>query len=456
MQRFYCHLLAQGFFWGSYGFIPGAVWAAPASPPAARPVPAEDGAVEDLDLEKLGDALVEPGAVERVNLDAAEPAVDPLPVTGGGSRGRAGRWKVAPHFELKATYDDNIFITPDHQVEDVIVVASPGLRVGYWDYEDEMERYLDRHRSASVLDHGGGNFLVLDYTASLLGFVKTSSQNTLDQDALFDWRWQIAKLDLTARSHFVSTSAPNADVGGRVRRDTLTTEVTASYQWSERLAGEVTVAHVIQEPEGFTGSVEWRNEDYVDFQATPLLHVAVGGAVGRVEVEDSPDQIFERLLGRIKYEPTPKIGVRLNGGVEFRQSDGVIGDRVDPVFSAELRYAPAEETLVVLRGFRQVQTSVWRPDQVNLSTGVSVRFERMLRTGLHLSVEGGYSREDYSATPGTRSRQDDAFFVQGGLIYNFAAWGNVGLGCEYRRNDSSNRSSDFQNTRVTVQVGLSF
>jgi len=247
MRPFYCQLLAQGIFWGSYGLFPGSVGAAPASPPAARPGAAEEGAVEDFDLEKLGDSLVEQGTLESATLDAAEPAVAPLPVTGGGSQGRAGRWKVAPHFELKAMYDDNIFITPDRRVEDVIVVASPGLRVGYWDYEDEMERYLDRNRSASVLDRGAGNFLVLDYTAILLGFVKTSAQNTLDQDALFDWRWQISKLDLTARSHFVSTSLPDADVGGRVRRDMLTTEVTASYQWSERLKGEVTVANVIQD-----------------------------------------------------------------------------------------------------------------------------------------------------------------------------------------------------------------
>jgi len=407
-------------------------------------------------LEKLGDSLVEQGTLESATLDAAEPAVAPLPVTGGGSPGRAGRWKVAPHFELKAMYDDNIFITPDRRVEDVIVVASPGLRVGYWDYEDEMERYLDRNRSASVLDRGAGNFLVLDYTAILLDFVKTSAQNTLDQDALFDWRWQISKLDLTARSHFVSTSLPDADVGGRVRRDMLTTEVTASYQWSERLKGEVTVANVIQDPDGFTGSVEWRNENYVDFQATPLLHVAVGGAVGRVEVEDSPEQIFERILGRINYEPTPKIGVRLHGGVEFRQSDGAIGDRVSPVFDGAVRYAPAEATLIVLEGFRRVEISASQPDVIYTTTGCALRFERTLRAGLQFSVEGGYAHAAYVEATEADQRNDDFYYVRTGVLYNFAHWGNVGLGYEYRSNSSSRAPSSFENTRITVQAGLSF
>ena len=34
-----------------------------------------------------------------------------------------------------------------------------------------MERYLDRDRSAATIDKGVGNFLVVDYTAILLGFV---------------------------------------------------------------------------------------------------------------------------------------------------------------------------------------------------------------------------------------------------------------------------------------------
>ncbi|MCE9609383.1 MAG: outer membrane beta-barrel protein [Chthoniobacter sp.] len=457
MRRSYRQILAHGILLGSCGFFAAAAIAAPARPaPSSNETPSA-GAAEELDLERLGDTLAEDGAAHRVSADAAEPAVEPAPVEGHTTAPPAGRWHVAPHFDLRATYDDNIFITPHNQVEDVVIVASPGLRAGFWDYEEEMEGYLDRKKSATVLDRGGvGNFLVLDYTASLLGFVKTSSQNAVDQDARFETRWHWAKVEVGAKSQFLSTSTPDADVGGRVRRNTVTTELTASYQLSEKLSANVTLANVYRDPRGFTRSVEWRNEDYVDYQVTPLLHVAVGGAVGRVEVEDSADQVFERVLGRVTYEPTAKIGVRLNGGVEFRQSDGAVGDRVDPVFSAELRYAPAEETLLALRGFRQLEISASRPDQVYTNTGVELRFERMLRTGWHLAVGGGYSRVDYSASSGVPSREDDFFFAEAGLIYNFAHWGNVGLNYEYRQDDSTNPSSSFENSRVTLQVGLSF
>ena len=456
MSRLYSRFLTHGILLGSCPFFYVAACAEQTSPPPSRQVAPADGAVEQLDLERLGDSLLESGTMEPATLDAAEAAVDPLPVTGGGRQPRAGRWKVAPHFELKATYDDNIFITSDNQVEDFIVAASPGLRVGYWDYEEEMELYLDRNRSASVLDKGVGNFLVLDYTATLLGFAKTSSQNTMDQKALFDTRWHLAKLDIAGGCHFVSTSEADRDLGGRVRRNTLTTEVTASYQFSERLTGEVGLANVIADPEGFTGSVEWRNEDYVDYQVTPLLRAGLGGAVGRIAVEDSADQVFERILGRVNYEATGKLGLRVRGGVEFRQSDGTLGDRMDPVFDGSVRYAPAEATLIVFEGFRRVEISAAHPDDIYTTTGCALRFERTLRAGLQFSVEGGYAHADYAESFGDARRKDDFFYVRAGVLYNFARWGNVGLGYEYRSNSSSRASSSFENTRITVQAGLSF
>ena len=441
---------------GGCPFFHGGGFAAQTNPLPVRQSAPADAAAEPFALERMGDSLFESGAVEPARLDAAESAAEPLAVTEEGVQPRAGRWKVSPHFDFSATYDDNIFITPDNPVEDFIFTISPGLRIGFWDTDDEMARYLDRDRSATVFDRDAGNFLVFDYTASLLGFVKTSSENTMDQAALFDARWHFGRLEVAGGSHFVSKSETDADVSGRLRRKTLTTEVTASYQLTERLAGEVTVANVIHDPEGFTGSVEWRNEDYVDFQVTPLLHAALGGAVGRVAVEDSADQVFERILGRVNYETTEKLSLRLGGGVEFRQSDGAIGDRVDPVFECMVRYAPAEETLVVLEGFRRVEVSAWHPDTIYTSTGVGLRFERTLRTGLHLSVGGGYSREEYAEMPGVATRNDDFFYVRAGVLYNFARWGNVGLSYEYRQNDSTIPSSSFENTRVTVQVGLRF
>lgn len=409
---------------------------------------------EHLELENLGDTLLESGNMEQDNLDAAEFAVEPPIVTSAPEERRAGRWKVSPHFELRATYDDNIFIRPDNEVEDFIITAAPGIAVGYWDNEEEMAQFLDRKRSASLVERGAGNFLVLDYTAILLGFVKTSSQNAFDQDARFDAGWQLGRLTLGAGTHFESKSEADIDVGGRVRRTKIGSEVTARYALSGRTNVEANFYNEVIDREGFIRTIEWRNENYLEYAVTPLMNAAIGVAVGRVEVEDSEDQVFERILGRADYEMTGKMRLHVRGGVEFRQSDGIPGDRVDPVGDVAVRYSISEGTLIVLDGFRRVQPSASQPEELITATGATLRFERSLSTGLLFSVEGGYTNADYTDSPGLDPRTDDIFHVRAGLLYNFASWGNVGIECEYRRDDSSRASSSFENRQITVHVGV--
>lgn len=427
--------------------------AQPPDPPAKAGTPAAEPSAAPFEMPSLGDELLESGTLEQPGLEAVESASEPVAAT-GDEKPRAGRWKVSPHLRLEAMYDDNIFIQPTGKVADFVFTAAPGLTVGYWDYEEEMERYLDRERSATLIDRGAGSFLVLDYTAILLGFVETSSQDAFDQDALLDVRWRLEKLTLGASSHFESKSEADIDVGGRVRRTAVATEVTADYQLSERTSVAVNFYNVIQDRETFVRTLEWRNEDYLDYQLTPLLRAGLGGAVGRLEVEDHADQVFERILGRVNFESTAKLSFDARGGVEFRQSDGPLGDRADPVFNVTARYSLAEATLVALDGHRRVEPSSSRPDEDYVATGVSLRFERTLRTGLRFSVEGGYEHTDYTESSGLAPRRDDFFFVRAGLLYNFARWGNAGISYEYRENDSSRGGSSFENNRVTFQVSL--
>ena len=408
--------------------------------------------VERLDETDLGSTLLESGVMEPGSLDAAESAALPI-VTGGTDSGRGGRWKISPHLELRATYDDNIFIRPDNQVEDFIFTASPGLALGYWDNEEEMARYLDRTGGASRVDQGVGNFFILDYTAILLGFAKTSSQNAFDQDVLLDSGWQVGKLTLGAGTHFESKSESDIDIGGRVRRTAVTSKLEASYQLSERTSVETNFYNEVKDRENYIGTVEWRNESYLAYALTPLVSAALGVAVGSVDVENGADQVFERILGRAVYDLTGKLNLHVRGGVEFRQSDGS-GDHVNPVIDVAVRYSLAEGTLIALDGFRRVETAALRPDQLYTATGVSLRFERQLANGLHFTIEGGYATTDYTESGGTDGRSDDFFYARAGLLYNFARWGNVGLGYEYRRNDSTNGLSSFENNQISTQVSL--
>jgi len=416
-------------------------------------LPAQEPGPTPLELPSLTEELSESGLAPSFSLEAVESASEPVAAT-GGEQVRASRWKVSPHLHLEATYDDNIFIRATGKVADFVFTAAPGLAIGYWDYEEEMEGYLERDRSAALLDKGEGSFFVLDYTAILLDFARTQSQDAFNQDARFDIRWRAEKLAVRASSHFESKSETDINIGGRLRRTAVATEVSADYQFSPKTSLSVGFENVIEDRDNFVRTSEWRNETYLDYKVTPLTRVGVGGALGRLEVEGQPDRVFERMLARLDYESTAKLGLAARGGLEFRQTDSAFGDSVTPVFDIKLRYAPAEGTLITLDGYRRKKPSIAQPDEDYTATGVGLHCERSVRTGLRLSIDGGYEHTAYDTPAGRAPRDDDFFYARAGLLYNFAHWGNIGISYEYRQKDSTEPSASFENNRITFQVGL--
>lgn len=416
---------------------------------AQEPLPTPDWGVEHL-----GDALLETAAIEPRELAVPELASEPTVILNGLEQPRASRWKVSPHVDLTASYDDNIFIQPVNATADFVFALEPGIALGFWDDEERMERFLDRDRPASSIDRGQGNFLLLDYTAVLLGFEKTSSENSLGHDARIQAQWQLARLTLGAAFHAESKSEKSNDAAGRVRRKAFASEITTRYQLTEKTSLEVDFFNVIQDFEGLVRSNEWRNENYLDYQLTPLAHVAVGLALGRVEVESGANQVFERILARALYSLTEKVEIVARGGAEFRQSGGAAGDHVNPVFDLETRYSPSAVTRIGLDAYRRVETSAFQPDQDFTLTGIALKVTHALPGGLHLSLAGGFELADYTESPGQAGRTDHYYYVRPGLLYNFAHWANAELTYEYRQNDSSRPDASFENNVVSVRGSM--
>jgi hypothetical protein len=208
----------------------------------------------DAGAESLGDLLRESEAAAPETLNAA----DPVAIVPGAGPGSRGRWRATPHLDMRATYDDNIFIGHRGRTDDFIFALSPGVALGYWESNDERERYLDKERAASFVQPGQGNFCLVDYTATLLGFAKTHSQNAFDQDALITGRRGWEKLVLSGAMHLESKSETNTEVGGRIRRRTQTGELTSTYQATEKTALGLAFYDRLNDPEDFVQTLEWR------------------------------------------------------------------------------------------------------------------------------------------------------------------------------------------------------
>ena len=409
------------------------------------------------DISDVGESLLVSPATESEQSDAAEALNLELGPTVINEEIPSGRWKVSPHLEARMTYDDNIFIQHDHKVDDFIFTLSPGLAIGIWDAEKRRtDGFLDRQNLATEIDKGRGSYFAVDYTAILLGFAKTDSQNAFDQDARMDARWQADKWSLSGVVQYESKSETNTDIGTRIRRKTFSAEVVASYRVSDKTAIDTSASFRANDPENYVRSTTWKVESEASYEMTPLVRVGIGGAVGGVETDGGSDDFFERVLTRAAYRFDEKLDFEVRGGVEFRQSDGAAGDRVNPIFSVRAGYEPAEGTRIGLEAFRSVETSEFRPEESYERTGVALTFLRSLRSGFHLRLDAGYQQSDYSGFADESGREDQYFFVRPNILYNFASWGNAALTYEFRKNDSNRTTSTFNNNQIKFQVNFAY
>lgn len=418
-------------------------------------LPGEEPLVITTEFADLGPSLLVSPASEAEQLSAAEELSRELGPTVMNEDVPSGRWKVTPHLETRVTYDDNIFIQNRNRVEDFIFTLSPGIAVGIWDEERRRtDGFLDRENAATVIDKGRGSFFAADYTAILMGFAKTDSQNAFDQDARIDGRWQAERWSLGGGVRYEDKSESNTDIGTRIRRETISAEIVASYRVSDKTAIDANATFKSNKPEDYVQTTAWKVEAFASYEATPLVRFGFGGAFGAVHVDGGAGDIFERILVRAAYKYSEKLNFEARGGVEFRQSDGQAGDRTNPIFSFAANYDPAAGTRIGLEAYRSVETSEFRPEEGYERTGITASLHRAMRAGFHFQLEGGYQQTDYTGVESETGRQDHYFFVRPGLLYNFADWGNASLTYEYRNNDSNRESSNFYNNQATFQVNI--
>ncbi len=419
--------------------------------PVVEPLPQEVGPASMIGAEN---ALLDMNAAESAAIDAAETPEAVLDAPNPGPP--APKWKVIPHFDVSVMWDDNIFIQSENEIEDFLFTFSPGLTVGYIDEESRLERFYDRQVRASRALQYEGNFFLLDYTPSFVVFLDNDGENSFDQDARFEARWQLQKLSLSAQAAFLSKNETNTELGARLRHTGMSAGLSARYEFTERTSAELGAFFQDDDYQDASGNTEYRGEGYLNYALSPLVEFGVGVVFGLVDVENGPKQTFERILARGSYELTEKVEVRAQAGVEFRQFDDEGGDQTNPIFEIELNYYPAELTRLGLNVHRRVIPSISEPSESVDTTGVALTFARTLRTGLRFLAEAGYESSDYSGSSVGSARSDDYFYGRAGLIYNFAAWGSAGVGYEYRNNDSTRSASGFTNNRITFDVSLTF
>jgi hypothetical protein len=366
------------------------------------------------------------------------------------------------HYELRlnihSVYDDNINITQGVRESDFYTAIEPSITLGFGDLVSRE-----------------GNFLSVNYLASLYLFADHSENNALQHVLQLDGQYQMNRLTLnltqsvqildgTDIRSLDSTGSfsqqVNLDVAGRTRFNIYMTHANAAYYLTGKTFLSVGADYTASDYQNLISSTTISGNLFLNYNYGPKLVIGLGGTVGSNEVDSpTPDQTFEQVNVRFTYQLTGKIDVRASAGVEFRHFDGDMRDQyTSPVFDIGLNYVPFDGTTISLTASRRTLNSAVLASQDFATTNFTVSLRQRMFDRVYLGVNAGYENSDYfSAVSNSGSgRSDDYFFVQPSIGVRVTRFWTVGAYYLHRANDSSFDVFSFHDNQVGFRSTLEF
>jgi len=351
------------------------------------------------------------------------------------------RWKFQLAFRTGVSHDDNIFLSTRQKVSANIFEIGANFNLTWGDYIDKKESFLSIQYAPSYLFYGGHSGL-----------------NGFEQDGALLSQWRIARLTLGLDARLTTLIGGDVDVGTRADRTLYHIALTAKYDYSDRTSFETSIAQNSSSYRAYAGSVEWVNENWVDYRIAPKTRLGLGLALGELRPDGSDTQTYQQALLRLTNPATGKLSFTASGGVEFRQFGGGEGSQTSPVFSLGASYRPFDGTEISLEASRRNYSSAAQIGQNYTATGISATLRQRLLTRFFATFSGGYEDAKYEATEtqASTSRHDQYVFVRPAVSFTLTRKINIELYYQFRRNTSTSALSSFESNIAGVQATIGF
>ena len=365
-----------------------------------------------------------------------------------------GPFRILTSLELALEYDDNILLTKDNKIDDLIWIISPGILI-----EIPAKSYAVR----------------LGYRADILEYTENSEFNTVHHNALFDAQYNFPwNLSVRLSDRFVIT---DDFAGFPVPEQTVLTKRTENTL-------ETGANYVLRERYSFDGSFRWflvryddkqfQNDDRDDYIVTGtffyriLPKTSVLGAVDYIwirydqaesaRLNDSEGWRF--WLG-LKGDLTAKTTVLVRAGWEWKNYDNPIQRDWDGlVAEGNIIWKYREPSQVRLFGGRANVESTFQgqPYYVSNYAGVEARHFIGERLTLTARALGGVNDYPYvTVTPDKVAKRSDTFFEAGvSLRYQMRKWLAFELGYNFLDLSSNFDEFDYTDNRVKASVILTY
>ena len=248
------------------------------------------------------------------------------------------RWRIIPLFSAKVVYNDNIFLTNEDRVPDVIWTLSAGLAFELGDFRGKGENYLT------------GYWLGIPVI-----YTNNPEQNAFNQSAALIGQYRWNRLVARLQSNFDIATGPSREVNTIVATRTYSNALRFQYDYSEKTSFDLqfTQSHSeSSDPSGPTSEIaseQTTNNRYetkagVNYQMFPKTSVGFEAAGGILDQSSSELQYYQQARLRLNYIATGKLNLKFTGGADVREFQGSDLIKITPVFSLGFDYRPFDGT----------------------------------------------------------------------------------------------------------------
>ena len=366
-----------------------------------------------------------------------------------------GPFRVLPSLGFSVEYDDNILLTPDNEIDDVIFHVLPGVVL-----ELPSRRYAIR----------------LGYQADILRYWDNTDLDTVHHSVLADARVNfLFGLGLRLTDRFIITDEfagfPVPELTERVERYENTLDAGADYTVRERYTLDVNYRWFMVD---YQDDPEFDQFDRDDHTITGTLFYRVfpkTSILGELDytlvrydipaVADDRDSDAWRFMLGAKGDITAKTSLLIKAGWEWKDYDNPGREDWDGlVAEGNVIWKYREPSEVRLFGGRANVESLFEGSNYYVSSygGAEVRHFLSERLILRVRGLGGLNEYPEDITVGTTTgEREDTFFEAGvALKYQMRRWLAFELGYNFLNLDSNFDEFDYTDNRIKASILLSY
>lgn len=403
-----------------------------------RPAEADAGFAAITALTQPSGPMADPNLNDMPSLNE-----DGVAILSTGEDAAENWWRVVPMLNTGVLYDDNIYISNTDRQGDVIFSIGAGLALQFGDYRTLQE-----------------NYLLLEYMGTGYFFSKNTTQNSFGQNASLLGQYRFNQLAVQVESIYQYINGAQRQVGGFTTRNLIYNDLRFIYEYSEKTTFDLELgqdSNIYTAP--YNSSYFFYATAGMDYLIMPKLRIGLEGTAGFITADNNPDQTYQIVNARAKYDLTGKVAIKASGGVQFTQyATGGEASRVSPVFSIGGEYLPFANTVVSLVGYRNLQVSPLFNNQDYWATGVELGVTQTIAQKFQVGLAGGYENDTYIANTSNvdADRVDNFFFIQPEISYNFLKYLTATLFYQHRFNDSTQEVFTWYDNQVGFEISAAF